>query len=44
MKTKFAEISQIAALIPDGATVGLLGGGGGLVEASCLQASGEERF
>ncbi|MYI70713.1 MAG: acyl CoA:acetate/3-ketoacid CoA transferase, partial [Boseongicola sp. SB0673_bin_14] len=44
MKTKFAEISQIAALIPDGATVGLIGGGGGLVEASFLHASVEERF
>ena len=44
MKTKFADICQIAALIPDGATVGLIGGGGGLVEASLLHASVEKRF
>ena len=31
-------------LIEDGATVGLVGGGGGLVEASCLFAAVEKRF
>ena len=44
MNSKFLDIDQIAALIPDGATVGLIGGGGGLVEASLLHEAVERRF
>ncbi len=44
MKSKFADICQVASLIPDGATVGLIGGGGGLVEAGLLHASVERHF
>jgi propionate CoA-transferase len=36
--------AQAAALVDDGATVGLIGGGGGLVEASLLHESMEQRF
>ncbi len=44
MSSKFLDIDQIAKLIPDGATVGLIGGGGGLVEASLLHEAVEKRF
>ncbi len=44
MKSKFTDIGEVTALIPDGATVGLIGGGGGLVEASLLHAAVEKRF
>ncbi len=41
---KFMSAEEAVALVPDGATVGLIGGGGGLVEASCLFAALEQRF
>lgn len=41
---KFTTAEAAAALIPDGATVALIGGGGGLVEATCLHAAVEKRF
>src|SRR5512142_1894977 len=41
---KFVSAGQAAALIRDGDTVGLVGGGGGLVEATCLHAAIEGRF
>ena len=41
---KFFSANEAASLIPDGATVGLIGGGGGLVEASLLHESVETRF
>jgi acyl CoA:acetate/3-ketoacid CoA transferase len=41
---KFTTADAAAALIRDGDTVGLIGGGGGLVEASCLFAAVERRF
>jgi acyl CoA:acetate/3-ketoacid CoA transferase len=41
---KFVTADTAAALIPDGATVALIGGGGGLVEATCLHAAVEARF
>jgi propionate CoA-transferase len=41
---KFTTADDAVALIPDGATVALIGGGGGLVEASCLFAALERRF
>jgi propionate CoA-transferase len=41
---KFVTAEAAAALIPDGATVALIGGGGGLVEATCLHAAVEARF
>lgn len=44
MKSKFLDIEQVAKLIPDGATVGLIGGGGGLVEASLLHEAVERSF
>ena len=44
MKTKFKDIEQIAGMIPDGATIGLVGGGGGLVEASLLHKAVEKQF
>jgi acyl CoA:acetate/3-ketoacid CoA transferase len=43
-KTKFMSAEEAVALIEDGDTVGLIGGGGGLVEASCLFAAVERRF
>lgn len=43
-KSKFMSAEQAVALIKDGDTVGLIGGGGGLVEASCLFAAVERRF
>lgn len=41
---KFMSAEQAVALIKDGDTVGLIGGGGGLVEASCLFSAVEKRF
>lgn len=41
---KFVSVEDAVALISDGDTVGLVGGGGGLVEASCLFAAVEKRF
>ena len=42
--SKFMTADQAAALIGDGATVALIGGGGGLVEATCLHEAIERRF
>ena len=41
---KFMSAEQAASLIKDGETVALIGGGGGLVEATCLHAAIEKRF
>jgi acyl CoA:acetate/3-ketoacid CoA transferase len=41
---KFMDADSAVAMIRDGATLGLIGGGGGLVEASCLFAAVERRF
>ena len=41
---KFMSAADAAKLINDGDTVGLIGGGGGLVEAACVFAAIEERF
>jgi propionate CoA-transferase len=41
---KFVTAQDAASLIRDGDTVALIGGGGGLVEASCLHAAIEARF
>ncbi|HXX82756.1 MAG TPA: CoA-transferase [Casimicrobiaceae bacterium] len=41
---KFVTADQAAALIGDGVTVGLVGGGGGLMEASHVFAAIERRF
>src|SRR4030095_12405852 len=41
---KFITAEAAAALIADGATVGLVGGGGGLMEASTVFAAIEQRF
>lgn len=41
---KFMGAAEAVALINDGDTVGLIGGGGGLVEASCVFAAVEKRF
>ncbi len=41
---KFTTPDEAASLINDGDTVALIGGGGGLVEATCLHAAIEERF
>jgi propionate CoA-transferase len=41
---KFTTADEAAALIRDGDTVALIGGGGGLVEATCLHAAIEKRF
>ena len=41
---KFISADQAADLIPDNATIGLIGGGGGLVEATSLHAAVETRF
>lgn len=41
---KFHTTDEAAALIGDGATVGLVGGGGGLMEASAVFAAIERRF
>lgn len=44
MKSKFMSADAAAALIGDGATVALMGGGGGLMEATCLFQAVERRF
>ncbi len=44
MKNKLIRAEQAAQLIPDGATLGTIGGGGGLVEADALLAAIEARF
>ena len=41
---KFMTAEAAAALISDGDTVALIGGGGGLVEATCLHEAIEKRF
>jgi acyl CoA:acetate/3-ketoacid CoA transferase len=41
---KFMSAEDAVALIRDGDTIGLVGGGGGLMEASCLFAAVEKRF
>jgi acyl CoA:acetate/3-ketoacid CoA transferase len=41
---KFVSAEQAVALIDDRDTVGLIGGGGGLVEATCLFSALEKRF
>ncbi len=42
--SKFMSPAQAAALIRDGDTVGLMGGGGGLMEATCLFEAVQARF
>lgn len=44
MRNKEISAQEAAALVPDGATLGTIGGGGGLVEADALLAAIEERF
>ncbi len=44
MRNKVISASEAAALVPDGATLGTIGGGGGLVEADALLAAIEDRF
>ena len=44
MKAKFMTAREAVALIPDGATLGLVGGGGGLCEAEALHAACEAHF
>ena len=44
MRNKVISAQEAAALVPDGATLGTIGGGGGLVEADALLAAIEERF
>ena len=44
MRNKVTSASEAAALVPDGATLGTIGGGGGLVEADVLLAAVEARF
>jgi len=41
---KFIDIEKVASLIREGDTVGLIGGGGGLVEASLLHEAVEKQF
>ncbi len=41
---KFIDAASAAALVRDGATVGLVGGGGGLLEADTVMAAIEARF
>ena len=41
--TKFIDREGVAALVKDGDTVGLIGGGGGLVEATLLHHEVEKR-
>jgi len=42
--SKFMSAAQAAELIRDGDTVGLMGGGGGLMEATCLFEAVQARF
>ena len=44
MSTEFLSAEEAVSLVPDGATVGLIGGGSGLVEASLLHEHMEKRF
>lgn len=44
MQSKFMTAAEAVALVPDGATVSIAGGGGGLCEAMCLQEAIEKRF
>lgn len=44
MRDKFISADEAAALVPDGATVALMGGGGGLMEATELFQAIERRF
>jgi acyl CoA:acetate/3-ketoacid CoA transferase len=44
MKDKFIDADAAARLIADGDTVVLMGGGGGLMEATCLFQAVERRF
>lgn len=44
MRNKFITADQASRLIQDGATVGTIGGGDGLVEADTLLAAVEKRF
>ncbi|MDE0303717.1 MAG: acyl CoA:acetate/3-ketoacid CoA transferase [Albidovulum sp.] len=44
MRTAFVDAASAAEMIPVGATVGLIGGGGGLVEATLLHRAVEARF
>lgn len=44
MNAKFMSAAEAARLIPDGATLGLMGGGGGLMEATLLFEAVQERF
>lgn len=44
LMTKFISADEAVALIPDGATLGLIGGGGGLCEATLLHERCEARF
>ncbi len=44
MRNKVISAQDAARLVPDGATLGTIGGGGGLVEADALLAAIEERF
>lgn len=43
-RNKFRTVAEAVALISDGATVGLVGGGSGLQEAGALFAEVERRF
>jgi propionate CoA-transferase len=43
-KSKFMMAAEAANLIKDGDTVGLMGGGGGLMEATCLFEAVQARF
>lgn len=44
MRSKFVDAETAIGMIKDGDTVGLIGGGGGLVEASLLHQAVEDRF
>ena len=44
MRNKYMSAAQAAAMIPDGAAIGIIGGGGGLVEPDTLLAGIEARF
>ncbi|WP_205853308.1 acyl CoA:acetate/3-ketoacid CoA transferase [Zhengella mangrovi] len=44
MDNKFMTAAEAVALVPDGATIGLIGGGGGLCEAMALHEAIERRF
>ena len=43
-RDKFTDPRALAALVPDGATLGMSGAGGGLVEPDAVLAAIEERF